>query len=33
MNISMINDKVLLGVNIPLRKSIANQAVQPANAV
>lgn len=33
MNISMINDKVLLGVNIPLRKSIANQALQPANAL
>lgn len=28
----MLNDKGLLKVNIPLRKSIANQVVQPANA-
>ena len=30
---SMINDKVLQGVNIPLSKSIANQAVQLANTL
>lgn len=29
----MIDDEVLLGVNIPLGKSIANQAVQQANAL